>query len=54
MKRDFDIFQVAQQNVIHRDELWDAVDNLLYVFTAVETRVQDLTGNGCYMEVGSL
>ena len=44
---------MAQHDVVHRDELWDAVDNLLYVFTAVETRVQDLTGNDCYMEVGS-
>lgn len=44
MKRDFEIFQVAQHKVIHVDELWDAVDNLLYVFSAIETRVQDLTG----------
>ncbi|KAK7678018.1 hypothetical protein QCA50_018958 [Cerrena zonata] len=43
MERDFEIFRIAQYKVIHVDELWDAVDNLLYVFSAIATRVQDLT-----------
>ncbi|CAL1709434.1 unnamed protein product [Somion occarium] len=43
LKRDLEIFRVAQYKVIHKDELWDATENLLCVFDAVVLRVTDLT-----------
>ena len=42
--RDFDIFRLCQKVVVHKDELWDSADTILYVFDAVNLRHNDLEG----------
>ncbi len=42
--RDFEIIRVCQSKVIHKDELWDSADTMLYVFDAVQDRYNDLKG----------
>ncbi|KAJ6593779.1 hypothetical protein B0H19DRAFT_34811 [Mycena capillaripes] len=39
LKRDFEIFRVAQKKVLHPDELWDAADTLGWVVSAAQERV---------------
>ncbi|KAI0767714.1 hypothetical protein C8Q74DRAFT_1203793 [Fomes fomentarius] len=42
LSRDFEIIRVCQSKVIHKDELWDSADTMLYVFDAVQDRYNDL------------
>ena len=42
--RDFEIFRVCRTRVIHKDELWDSSDTILYVLDAVINRYNDLLG----------
>ncbi|KAJ7099683.1 hypothetical protein C8R44DRAFT_716668 [Mycena epipterygia] len=40
LERHFEIFRLAQTHTVHKDELWDGADSLVYVFDAVEARVE--------------
>ncbi|KAI1785192.1 hypothetical protein LXA43DRAFT_1100597 [Ganoderma leucocontextum] len=42
LRRDFEIFRLCRKTVIHKDELWDSSDTLLWVFKAVTERHDDL------------
>ncbi|KAJ6591119.1 hypothetical protein DFH09DRAFT_1138663 [Mycena vulgaris] len=42
LERHFEIMRVCQSRVVHPDELWDAADTLVYVFDAVEMRLEVL------------
>ncbi|KAH9894903.1 hypothetical protein C8Q73DRAFT_644952 [Cubamyces lactineus] len=42
LKRDFEIFRLCQKMIIHKDELWDAADTIVWVFDAVAYRHNDL------------
>ncbi|TFK86599.1 hypothetical protein K466DRAFT_587082 [Polyporus arcularius HHB13444] len=42
LQRDFEIFRVCRTRVIHRDELWDSADTIVYVLDAVRNRYSDL------------
>ncbi|KAI0708178.1 hypothetical protein C8T65DRAFT_211601 [Cerioporus squamosus] len=42
LHRDFEIFRVCRTKVIHKDELWDSSDTILYVLDAVIDRYYDL------------
>ncbi|KAI0325467.1 hypothetical protein GY45DRAFT_1348843 [Cubamyces sp. BRFM 1775] len=42
LKRDFEIFRICQNMVIHRDELWDAAETIMWVFDAVNYHHNDL------------
>ncbi|RPD54176.1 hypothetical protein L227DRAFT_580748 [Lentinus tigrinus ALCF2SS1-6] len=42
LRRDFEIFRVCRTRMIHKDELWDASDTILYVLDAVINRYNDL------------
>ncbi|KAI0752480.1 hypothetical protein C8Q80DRAFT_1146274 [Daedaleopsis nitida] len=41
-QRHFEIFRISRTTVIHKDELWDAVDTIEYVMDAVLWRYNDL------------
>ena len=51
LRRDFEIFRLCRTTVIHKDELWDSADTLLWVFDAVTDRHKDLEGT---VRVGSI
>ncbi|KAJ6588466.1 hypothetical protein B0H19DRAFT_1099542 [Mycena capillaripes] len=40
LERHFEIFRVGQTRALHPDELWDAADTLLWVFDAVNARIE--------------
>ncbi|PIL33838.1 hypothetical protein GSI_03544 [Ganoderma sinense ZZ0214-1] len=42
LSRDFEIFRLCQHTVIHKDELWDSADTILWVLDAVSDRHNDL------------
>ncbi|KAI0766852.1 hypothetical protein BD413DRAFT_141493 [Trametes elegans] len=42
LKRDFEIFRLCRKMVIHKDELWDSADTIVWVFDAVVYRHDDL------------
>ena len=44
LKRDVEVFHVAQRTVLHKEELLDSADSLLWVFRAVNYRYLDLSG----------
>ena len=44
LRRDFEIFRLCRTTVIHKDELWDSADTLLWIFDAVTDRHKDLEG----------
>lgn len=44
LKRDFEIFRLSRTKVIHKDELWDSADTILYVMDVVANRYSDLLG----------
>ena len=44
LRRDFEIFRLCRTTVIHKDELWDSADTLLWLFDAVTDRHDDLQG----------
>ncbi|KAI0644525.1 hypothetical protein C8Q79DRAFT_777894 [Trametes meyenii] len=42
LKRDFEIFRLCRKMVVHKDELWDSGDTIVWVFDAVDFRHNDL------------
>ncbi|KAJ3543517.1 hypothetical protein NM688_g5844 [Phlebia brevispora] len=42
LKRDIEIFEVAKTKILHKDELWDSADSILWVYDAVWARYRDL------------
>ncbi|KAI0666566.1 hypothetical protein C8Q78DRAFT_1107669 [Trametes maxima] len=42
LKRDFEIFRICRKMVVHKDELWDSGDTIVWVFDAVDFRHNDL------------
>ncbi|KAI0090196.1 hypothetical protein BDY19DRAFT_887919 [Irpex rosettiformis] len=42
LKRDVEVFHVAKQKILHKEELLDSADSLLWVFRAVNYRYLDL------------
>lgn len=44
LKRDLQVFNAAKKEVLHKEELLDSADSLLWVFRAVNYRYLDLTG----------
>ena len=44
IKRDITRFEVAKTRILHKEELLDAADSLLWVLKAVNYRYMDLTG----------
>ncbi|KAI0701233.1 hypothetical protein BC835DRAFT_271177 [Cytidiella melzeri] len=42
LKRDVEVFHIAKQKVLHKEELLDSADSLLWVFRAVNYRYLDL------------
>lgn len=44
LKRDVAIFHVAKTKILHKEELLDAADSLLWVLKAVNYRYLDLSG----------
>ncbi|KAI0373412.1 hypothetical protein BV20DRAFT_937448 [Pilatotrama ljubarskyi] len=42
LKRDFEIFRLCRKTVIHKDELWDSADTIVWVFDAVAQRHDEL------------
>ncbi|OJT10257.1 hypothetical protein TRAPUB_13211 [Trametes pubescens] len=42
LKRDYEIFRVCRKMVVHKDELWDSADTLVWVFDAVDFRHNEL------------
>ncbi|OSD01341.1 hypothetical protein PYCCODRAFT_541681 [Trametes coccinea BRFM310] len=42
LKRDFELFRIAQRRILHKDELLDAADTIVWVFDAVDYRHDDL------------
>lgn len=44
LKRDLQVFTAAKKEVLHKEELLDSADSLLWVFRAVNYRYLDLSG----------
>ena len=44
LRRDFEIFRLCRNTVIHKDELWDSADTIVWVFDAINQRHDDLQG----------
>ena len=44
LKRDVAVFEVAKKTVLHKEELLDSADSLMWVFRAVNYRYLDLSG----------
>ena len=44
MRRDVERFNVARNKILHKEELLDAADSLLWVLKAVNYRYLDLSG----------
>lgn len=44
MKRDLEVFHVAKRKILHKEELLDSADSLLWVLRAVNYRYLDLAG----------
>ena len=44
LRRDFEILRLCRTTVIHKDELWDSADTMVWVFDAVDFRHNDLEG----------
>ncbi|KAI0360925.1 hypothetical protein OH77DRAFT_1517315 [Trametes cingulata] len=42
LKRDFEIFRLCRKTVVHKDELWDSADTIVWVFDAVGRRHDEL------------
>ncbi|KAI0633741.1 hypothetical protein C8Q77DRAFT_1157905 [Trametes polyzona] len=42
LKRDLEIFRLCRKMVVHKDELWDSADTMVWVFDAVDFRQNDL------------
>ncbi|PIL33826.1 hypothetical protein GSI_03532 [Ganoderma sinense ZZ0214-1] len=42
LRRDFEIFRLCRHTLIHKDELWDSADTILWVLDAVSERHNDL------------
>ncbi|TBU55048.1 hypothetical protein BD310DRAFT_934540 [Dichomitus squalens] len=42
LHRDFEIFRLCRTTVIHKDELWDSADTIVWVFDAITDRHNDL------------
>lgn len=53
LKRDYEIFRVCRKMVVHKDELWDSADTLVWVFDAVDFRHNELEGTSNNESVGS-
>lgn len=44
LKRDVAVFHIAKKTVLHKEELLDSADSLMWVFRAVNYRYLDLSG----------
>lgn len=53
LKRDIEIFEVAKTKVLHKDELWDSADSILWVYDAIWQRHKDLKGTTVVYYTGS-
>ncbi|KAI0661089.1 hypothetical protein C8Q70DRAFT_911215 [Cubamyces menziesii] len=42
LKRDHQIFRLCQKMIVHKDELWDAADTIMWVYDAAVNRYDDL------------
>lgn len=42
LERDFEIFRLARNTILHKDELWDSANTLEWVYHAVDDRHHDL------------
>ncbi|KAM5543336.1 hypothetical protein V8D89_003210 [Ganoderma adspersum] len=42
LRRDFEIFRLCRHTLIHKDELWDSADTILWVLDATSERHNDL------------
>ncbi|KAM5533025.1 hypothetical protein V8D89_013293 [Ganoderma adspersum] len=42
LRRDFEIFRLCQNTIIHKDELWHSAQMICWVFEVIERRYEDL------------
>lgn len=53
LKRDINIVEAAKTKVLHKDELWDSADSILWVYDAIWQRHKDLKGTAALCYTGS-
>lgn len=44
LRRDLELFEMATRFRLHDEEIWDAMDSMMWVLDAVQMRYRDLAG----------